>query len=126
MAGFNRHAVEVGVFVAIGDILIFRHFMPAVADIRTAPAFNSDIEGSERMALGVATIFTGAVALFVKSWDTFLVGGIVTIALDMSYKHANAISPETGSMAQPPGSQPIGENDAAYSLPDYGMAAASG
>jgi hypothetical protein len=47
-----------GIMVGIVDVLIWRHFVPSVADIRTAPQFNGDIEAAERTALLVGSGFT--------------------------------------------------------------------
>lgn len=94
----NRHAVEVGVLVGVADLLIFTHFMPPVADIRTADQFNPDIESSERTALLVTTAFTLLVSGFVRSLDTFLIAGTVIVGVDFAFKHANAVNPATGKI----------------------------
>lgn len=96
----NRHAVELGVFVGLVDTVIFLHFLPPVADIKTFPSNNNDIESSERTALMVTTAFTLLAAGFAKSWDTFVIGGAVIVGVDFAFKHANAVNPETGKMAQ--------------------------
>ncbi|SRR6266568_1329452 len=113
----NRHAVELGVLVGVGDLIIFQHFLPAHADVRTADAFNPDIESSERTALLVTTAFTLLVAGFVRSWDTFLIGGAVIIGVDFAFKHANAVNPGTGKMQDvSDGSMDMSN---VHSLPEY-------
>jgi hypothetical protein len=115
----NRHAVEVGVLAGVANLLIFQHFMPSVSDVKASDQFNPLIESSERTALLVAVGTTAVIATFVKSWDTFLIGGIVIVAADFAYKHANAVNPTTGNMSSP--GQDSGGS--VHPLPDYQSAA---
>lgn len=114
----SAHAVEVGVLVGIGNLLIFDHFVGASAiDIKSADPFNPDIEKSERTALYACIGFTTAVSLLVRSWDTFLVGGAILVAADFGIKHANAYNPAFGKMG---GGQPVAAgNDDSWSMPEY-------
>lgn len=115
MATVNRHAVELGVFIGLVDAVIFLHYLPPAADVKTFPANNQDIESSERTALLVSTAFTLLVAGFAKSWDTFIIGGAVIVATDFAFKHANAVNPGTGKMTG--GTQSGMDN--VHPLPDY-------
>ena len=108
-------ATMAGIMVGIVDVLIWRHFVPSVADIRTAPQFNGDIEAAERTALLVGSGFTLVVAGFARSAEVFAIGGLVLVALDFATKHANAVSPDTGKMATP---QPAGISET-YPMPNY-------
>jgi len=117
MPPYSRPAGNVtslGVLVGIVDVLIWRHFVPAVADVRTAQPFNTDLESAERTALAVGTLFTLIVAGFAKSAEVFAVGGVVLIALDFATKHANTVNPDTGKMS--PGAANTSTD---YPLPDY-------
>jgi hypothetical protein len=110
----NRHAVELGVMIGLVDTVIFLHFLPPVADVKTFPAHNPDIESSERTALLATTAFTLLSAGFARSWDAFIIGGAVIIGVDFAFKHANAVNPETGSMQ---GAESSSLN--VHPLPDY-------
>jgi hypothetical protein len=114
----SRHGVTmIGVLVGIVDVEIWRHFVPSVADIRTAEPFNSDIEAAERTALIAGTLFTLVVAGFTRSLEVFAIGGLALVALDYSVKHANAVHPATGKMAAPmPTASGLSES---YPMPDY-------
>jgi hypothetical protein len=101
--------------VGIVDVLIWRHFVPNVADVRTAQPFNGDVESAERTALLVGTLFTLVAAGFAKSAEVFAVGGLVLVALDFATKHANTVNPDTGKMADAaPGT--VAES---FPMPDY-------
>lgn len=117
----NRHAVELGVAVGLVNTVVFLHFLPPVADVKTFPANNQDIESSEREALIATTALTLVVAGFARSFDTFIIGGAVIVAVDFAFKHANAVNPETGSMSQP---EDAGL-DNIHPLPDYAQPSAS-
>jgi hypothetical protein len=114
----NKHAVELGVLTGVGNLLIFQHFMPPVTDVKQGDQFDNLAEGSERTALLVSIAFSGLVATFVRSWDTFLVAGAVIIGVDYAYKHAIAVHPATGTMAGPAGSAEM-DAGSVHSLPQY-------
>lgn len=122
MAAFNRNGVQVGVLVALGNLLIYQHFMPPVADVKAGDQHDPLIDKTELEALGIATAFTVVTAGAVRSFDTFLVGGIVIVALSYAFKHANAVHPDTGTMT-PPGGQQLGDGQDSYAtvhpMPDY-------
>jgi hypothetical protein len=117
MPSLNRHAVEVGVLLAVGNFLIFSHFMPPVTDVKAAEQFNPLVESSERTALLVSTAFSGLVAGGIKSWDTFLIAGSAIIVIDFAYKHANAVHPDTGTMTAPGGE--MMDTGSLHPLPNY-------
>lgn len=117
----NRNAVQVGVLVGVGNMLIFQHFLPPVADVKAADQFNQDIEKSERTALIVSVAFTALVAGFVRSWDTFLVAGAVIVGIDFATKHAVAIHPDTGTMQGPGAVAAADDSGSVHPLPSYNM-----
>lgn len=114
-----QNATTAGVMVGIVDVLIWRHFVPNMSDVRTAQPFNGDIESAERTALLVGTMFTLVVAGFARSAEVFAVGGLVLVALDFATKHANAVHPDTGKMAgMGPGDVSTGTSQS-FPMPDY-------
>src|SRR5215469_17038054 len=119
----NRHAVELGVLLGLGNTLIFMHNLPPVSDVRAAQPFNPQVESGERTALLETTALTLLVAGFARSIETFIVAGAVIIAVDFTYKHANAVNPSTNKMV-PAGqaglNQASSDNSSAYPLPNYG------
>jgi hypothetical protein len=115
MPARGSNITSLGVLVGIVDVLIWRHFVPVTADIRTATPFNGDIESAERTALLAGTAFTLVVAGFARSAEVFAVGGLVLVALDFSTKHANAVNPDTGKVAS---AVPAGVSES-FPMPDY-------
>jgi hypothetical protein len=113
----NKHAVEVGVLAGVANLLIFQHFCPPVSDVKTAEQFNPLIESSERTALLLSVGTTALIAGMVRSWDTFLVGGAIIVAIDFAYKHANAVHPDTNTMQAPGSTDMSGGN--LHPLPEY-------
>jgi hypothetical protein len=110
----NKNAVQVGVLVGVGNLLIYQHFMPPVTDVKAGEQFNQLAESSERTALAVSVGFSAIAAGFVRSWDTFLIAGIVIVGVDFAYKHAIACHPNTGTMQSP-----AQESANVHPLPDY-------
>ena len=117
MAG-NPGSLIVGGIVAVGDFLIYSHFVGAsAADVKTAEPFDIDIEKSERTALYACIAFTTVVALLSGSKEVFIIGGLATLFADFGLKHANAVSPDTHQMAG--SAATLGGNQASYPMPDY-------
>jgi hypothetical protein len=113
---FARGGLATGVMVAIVDVLIWRHYVPNVCDVRTATPYNTDVEAAERSALTVGAAFTIVAALFARSVEVFTIGGLVLVALDFSTKHANAVNPDTGKMAAAAQTNDLTDS---FPMPDY-------
>jgi hypothetical protein len=110
----SRQAVEVGVIGAVGEFLIFNHFMPPVIDVRSNQPHDAEIEKSERTGLIVGTAFLVLLTAFTQKVETFAIVGGALVAIDFAYKHANAVNPSTGTMTGP-----MGAEQELYSVPDY-------
>lgn len=107
----------VGVASAFVAILIYQHFMPRIADIRTATPFNTDIESAERAALVASSGFVLVTAGLSRSIEVFILGGLAIVVVDFMTKHANAVHPDTGKMASPePQATGLSES---FPMPDY-------
>ena len=116
----NQGSLIVGGIVAVGDYLIYSHFVGAsAADIKTAEPFDVDIEKSERSALYACIAFTTVVAVLARSKEVFIIGGVATLFADFGLKHANAVSPNTHQMVNNSGASLGGTNEQSYPLPDY-------
>lgn len=112
MAIGPRNELTAGILVGAVDALIWTHFMPSIADIKEVTQFNGNIESTERTALLVCTGFTLVTAGLARSARVFAIGGLVILALDYATKHANAVNPQTGSMAD-------SDTSTSYPMPDY-------
>jgi hypothetical protein len=109
----SKAAVEVGVVGAVGEFLIFNHFMPPVIDVRANQPYDAEIEKAERTALIVGTAFMILLTSFTQKVETFAIVGGAIVAIDFAYKHANAVHPASGTMQRDMAEQ------AMYSVPDY-------
>jgi hypothetical protein len=110
----SKAAVEIGVIGAVGEFLIFSHFMPPVIDVRANQPNNTEMEKSERTGLIVGTVFLALLVGFSPGrLETFALAGGALVALDFAYKHANAVQPGQGSMPN------TGDEQALYPMPDY-------
>jgi hypothetical protein len=112
-------SVAIGVGIGAVDLWIFQSHLPATADIRTAQPANTDVETARRQATIMAVGINGFVSLITRDWTVFLIGGAVTAAMSILVAHANAVSPETGTMTQP-GEAQAKSMDNTYPLADYG------
>lgn len=111
----SRTAVEIGVLGAVGEFLIFNHFMPPVIDVRANQPYDAEIEKSERTGLIVGAAFLALLVGFSPGKiETFAIAGGALAAVDYAYKHANAVHPGSGTMqSDSPQDQSV------YAVADY-------
>lgn len=118
-------AVALGVGMGAFDLLVFRHYVPNMADVRSASPDNQDVETARRQATITCVGLNGLVSVMTGNWDVFLIGGAVTAALSLMTVHANAVNPATGKMqpsgnsATDQGMSDAGTNSQGWPLPDY-------
>jgi hypothetical protein len=103
-------SVAVGVGIGVVDAFIFQHFIPNMADVRSAEPHNTDVDAARRQATGACIAVNGLVSLMTRDWNVFLIGGVVTVALSYAAVHANAVNPQTGNMQGTPGQAPAPED----------------
>ncbi len=118
----SKTAVEIGVVGAVGEFLIFNHFMPPVIDVRSNQPYDHEIEKSERTGLFVGAAFLALLTTFSPGkLETFAIVGGALLAIDFAYKHANAVHPATHTMQGN-----MGEEQTLYAMPDYESAEGTG
>lgn len=120
---------KIGLSLTTGVLVygIYQMQMPPAVDVRTVEAGDADVQASERAATWTAAVTVAGIALIAKSPEVFTIGGLITIALAWTYRHADAVSPLTkkatgfltaDSIAQaqmPEAPSAVGSNASAYS-----------
>lgn len=120
-------SITVGLAEAAAIYVIYQSALPNHADIRSAPAHNTDIEAARKKAAWTSAAVLGFVYLISRDLNSFLLGGLALAGIDYLTKHANGTNPQTGKLATAPGSsvqQPpdaavAGDNSTAYPMADY-------
>lgn len=105
--------------------VIYQSSLPNVADVRTVGAHNVDIEAARKAAAWKAAGVLGLVFLLTRDYRSFWIGGLSLAGIDLMYKHANAIDPDTKKLDGTPAPAksadgPITEASA-YPLESYEM-----
>lgn len=111
----RESAPVVGLLEAIAVYEIYNHAMPSTADIRGVAQHNPDIETTRKHAAIESVVLLGVVFAVTRDFNAFIIGGVATILVDMSFKHANAVSPATGRADTSAGAMISN----VYPLPDY-------
>jgi hypothetical protein len=118
-------SITVGLAEAAAIYVIYGSALPNHADIRSAPAHNTDIEAARKKAAWTSAAVLGFVYLLTRDLNSFLLGGLALGGIDFLTKHANGVNPQTGKLATASGgsiaSAPAdpGDNSTAYPMPDY-------
>jgi hypothetical protein len=95
---------------AVGVYAVFQVEAPNLADVKGASPHNKIAAKSITTAGWTAAGMTAGVSLLAKDYTIFVVGGMVTLALILKYKHANVTEPNTGKVVFPPSYQNQGSN----------------
>ena len=98
MALSQESSILVGLAVGSSAWLAHQLGMPSISDIREVDANNLDIEKTERTAAWVSAGLITGVALVARDAGVFIIGGIMFVAINYWYKHANAVSPRSGTV----------------------------
>ena len=110
-------ATMVGILTAGGVYLIYQNALPSMADIRTTPANNPDVESSRKAAAWKSAALIAIVFAVARDLNSFIISGGALVGIDYMYKHHNAIVPGMGTLeGTPPG--PMGKGNV-YPMPDY-------
>lgn len=90
---------SVGTGLAVGGIAftVFSMSLPPLTDVRVAEPENGDIFRAERTATWVAAGIVTGVAAITQDATVFIIGGTVVVALAWLYRHANEVTPVTGT-----------------------------
>lgn len=90
-------SVGVGLGLAATTYAIFDMHLPTVADVRSVEANNTDLQRSRRTATIMSAILVGGVAYITGDMTAFIIGGAVILGMDWLYRHADQVSPLTGT-----------------------------
>lgn len=113
-------AVTSGLLQAAGTYLIYNNAMPQTTDLRMAPPHNTDAESARKGAAFKSAALLGLVFAISHDLNAFILGGAALFGIDMMYKHANAVHPNTGKIDASNAGESIAPGMAvAYPLPDY-------
>lgn len=95
MAGFKPE-ISIGMGLALVTIVhaINQNATPNVADIRTLPEGNEDIEKAQKSAAWMAAGIVGVTSLIAKDPVIFWFGGLAVIGEAWWTKHANGVNPD--------------------------------
>lgn len=116
-------SITVGLAEVAAVYVIYQSALPNHADIRSAPAHNTDIEAARKKAAWTSASVLGFVYLLTRDLNSFLIGGLALAGIDYLTKHSNGVNPATGrlSVGDPGSAVQSGADDGAgaFPLPDY-------
>jgi hypothetical protein len=92
-------SILMGVATAALVAVIFRTQLPEGAVIHaTDPANDINVDAGRKKATLSSIGVLSAITLLTRDVNVFILGGVVTVALDFNARHANASHPVTGQL----------------------------
>lgn len=98
MALSQESSILIGLAVGSSAWVAHQMGMPSISDIRQVEQNNADIEKAERTAAWVSAGLISGVALVARDAGVFIIGGVMFVAINFWFKHANAVSPSSGTV----------------------------
>lgn len=91
--------VSVGLALGTGAVIlgVYAHFLPSIVDHRAAIPNNNDAQAAERAAAWTSAGILGIVSLLTGDETVFAVGATEIIVLSWIHRHADMVSPATGT-----------------------------
>lgn len=97
---------------------VYQYSLPSVTEVHGAMPHNNNVNSSVKKARFTAGGAVAAVFLITHDANVFNAGALTLVALDWSYRHANAVHPESGQLVPQTGVQALNHG--------YSMDAAGG
>lgn len=78
---------------AVGAVVYgtYNIFLPTLADTRGLPGNTPDVDSAEKAATWGSVAVVSGISLLAKSPEVFVVGGLITIGMAWTYKHASKV-----------------------------------
>lgn len=105
---------SVGVSIATAGLVfgVYQYSLPSVTEVHGAMPHNNNVASSQKKAMWEAAAIVSGAFLLTKDANVFMAGTLTFLFLEWSYRHANAVHPETGMLVPQTGSQAL---EAGYS-----------
>lgn len=87
-------SIPAGMAVATLVYALHQNATPTIADIRTLPEGNEDVDKAERGATWMSAGIVAGISLIARDPVIFMVGGTMVIAMAWWTRHANQVNPE--------------------------------
>lgn len=70
---------------------VYMYSMPSMVEVHGAQAHNIHVDSARKKAMWTSVAVVSGVFLLTKDANVFIIGGIAFLALEWSYRHANAV-----------------------------------
>lgn len=97
----RESAPVVGLLQAIAVYAIYNHALPSTGDTMSLSPENNTVEMARKHAAIESVVLLGTVFAITRDFNAFIIGGVATLLVDMSFKHANMVNPSTGRTPGP-------------------------
>lgn len=112
MALKQEHALLIGLAVGAAVLGIFQTHLPAVASARASASNNQHLDAARRSATIESAGLVTALGLLSQDPAVFVIGGLVTILMDVTHRVANATDHQSGKLPLPSSSSPASPSSA--------------
>lgn len=100
---------SVAVSVATAGLVfgVYQFSLPSVTEVHGAMPHNINVASSQKKAMWESAAIVSGAFLLTKDANVFMAGALTFLFLEWSYRHANAVHPESGQLVPQTGSQAL-------------------
>lgn len=98
MALKQEHALLIGLAAAGGVWAIFQTHLPPVASVRASAPNNQHLDTTRKIATAESAVLVTILGLLSQDPAVFVIGGVATIAMDLSHRTANVTDHQSGKI----------------------------
>jgi hypothetical protein len=84
---------------------------PTIADIKSLPSGNKDVDKSEKQATWLSIGIVSGISLLAKDPTIFVIGSVAVVGMSFVTKHANWTESASGMLSPAPGQSAVSAND---------------
>jgi hypothetical protein len=116
-------SIPIALAVATMVYAVHSNATPTMADIRSVPAQNQDLDASRKSATWISAGIVAFTSLIARDPTIFTIGGAAVVIMDFWTRHANAVDPQIGKVTNREGIIAQGGAGGAFTVdntvPDY-------
>jgi hypothetical protein len=115
LGGVLKPPESVAVSIATAGLVfaVYSYSLPSLTEVHGAMPNNINVNASQKKAMWEAAALVAGAFLITKDISVFSAGALTLVGLEWSYRHSNAVHPETGQLVPQTSSQAL---DVGYQL----------
>jgi hypothetical protein len=109
LGGVLKPPESVAISIATAGLVfgVYSYSLPSLTEVHGAMPNNNNVASSQKKAMWEAASLVSGAFLITRDLNVFCAGALTLVFLEWSYRHSNAVHPETGQLVPQTSSQAL-------------------